>query len=89
MNLALRIREKLGSLSEIRLTPYHEVFPTDFEDVQRRVPSTEKLLRLTGQSPTSKLDEILDDIIAYQRARPPAMPRAAIRKVKSRGRRQR
>jgi UDP-glucose 4-epimerase len=68
LRLAERIREKVGGSSEIRLIPYEEVYPSDFEDMQRRVPSTEKLKRLIGYTPIMDLNRILDDVIAYHRA---------------------
>jgi UDP-glucose 4-epimerase len=68
LELAERVKMKARSGSEIRLIPYDEVFPRDFEDMQRRVPSTEKLWRLTGFVPTIGLDAILDDVIAHHRS---------------------
>ena len=67
-DLAKRIKDKTGSRSEIRLIPYDEVFPKDFEDMQRRVPGTDKLFGLTGFRPLTNLDAILDDVIAHSRA---------------------
>lgn len=67
LTLANRIKDKTGSCSEIQLVPYEEVFPRDFEDMQRRVPSTIKLQKLTGYRPKMDLDKILDDVIAYQK----------------------
>jgi UDP-glucose 4-epimerase len=63
LELARRIKARTGSRSEIRLIPYDEVFPKDFEDMQRRVPSTDKLCELTGFRPETRLDEILNDVI--------------------------
>ena len=65
--LAEKIKERTGSHSAIKLIPYNEAFPESFEDMQRRVPSTEKLERLTGFKPTTDLDTIIDDVIAYAR----------------------
>jgi UDP-glucose 4-epimerase len=67
LDLAHRVKEKTKSSSEIKLIPYEEVFPMDFEDMHRRVPSTLKLQKLTGFRPTANLDKILDDVIAYQK----------------------
>ena len=61
--LANRIIKKTNSKSELKFIPYEEVYNKDFEDMPRRVPSTEKLKSLIGFTPTKKLDEILDDII--------------------------
>lgn len=67
LSLANRIKAKVGSASEITLIPYDEVFPSYFEDMQRRVPSTDKLQKLIGFAPSKSLDRILDDVIAYER----------------------
>jgi len=67
LRLAERIIEKTGSSSEIKLIPYDVAFSKDFEDMQRRVPSTEKLAELTGFKPGIELDQILDDVIADKR----------------------
>ncbi len=68
LSLAERVRAKVGSSSEIIMIPYDEVFPRDFEDIQRRVPSTLKLQKLIGYAPVIDLDKILDDVIAYLRS---------------------
>jgi UDP-glucose 4-epimerase len=73
LDLANRIRKKARSSSEIRLIPYDEVFPSDFEDMQRRVPSTLKLQKLIGYAPAMDLDKILDDVIAYHRNSVPCL----------------
>ncbi len=67
LDLAHRIRNKVGSSAEPRLVPYDQVFPHYFEDMQRRVPSTAKLRLLTGFTPRIDLDQILDDVIAHHR----------------------
>jgi len=67
LGLARRIKEKTGSASEIKLIPYDDVFPRDFEDMRRRVPSVEKLEELVRFAPHMNLDKVLEDVIAYQR----------------------
>jgi UDP-glucose 4-epimerase len=67
LHLAEKIREKVGSSSEIKLLPYEQVFPKNFEDMPRRVPSVEKLYKLIHFKPTKSLDVILDDVIAHQK----------------------
>jgi UDP-glucose 4-epimerase len=67
LELAERVKARAGSTSEIKLLPYSEVYPKDFEDMQRRVPSTDKLRRLIGYAPGMKLDQILNDTIHYYR----------------------
>ena len=63
LDLALKIIKAAGSSSEIDLIPYDQVFGKDFEDMQRRVPSTEKLRQFIGFEPTTDLDEILEKVI--------------------------
>jgi len=68
LQLAKRVKARVGSTSEIKLLPYSAVYPKDFEDMQRRVPSTDKLKRLIGYAPGLTLDQILDDTIHYQQS---------------------
>src|SRR5262249_6307476 len=63
LQLAGLVKARVESTSEIKLLPYSEVYPKDFEDMQLRVPSTDKLKRLIGYTPSMKLDQILDDTI--------------------------
>ena len=63
LELARRIIEKTGSSSEIQTIPYEEAFERDFEDMQRRVPSLEKINRVIDYSPQTDLDSILDHVI--------------------------
>ncbi|MDK3158923.1 NAD-dependent epimerase/dehydratase family protein [Anaerolineae bacterium CFX9] len=65
--LAERVREQAGSVSEIRTIPYEEAYEAGFEDFRRRVPSLEKIRRVVGWQPTTPLDETINQIIAYQR----------------------
>jgi UDP-glucose 4-epimerase len=70
--LAKTIVEKTGSGSEILFVPYAEAFETGFEDMERRLPDIGKIQALTGCSPTRDLDDMLDDVIAFETARVPA-----------------
>ncbi len=67
--LAEMVRDAAGSQSEIIRVPYAEAYAEGFEDLQRRVPDVSKLERLTGFRPETPLAEIIDDVIADQRAR--------------------
>ncbi|MBF0143891.1 MAG: GDP-mannose 4,6-dehydratase [Magnetococcales bacterium] len=67
LRLAEKIREKSGSASPIHIIPYDQAYPRDFEDMQRRVPSVDKLRQLTGFAPTMCLDGILDDVVDHFR----------------------
>ena len=69
LDLARKIIDMTGSTSTIQLIPYAEAFGKDFEDMQRRVPSTEKLEQVTGFAPDKSLDFILSKVIEYIKSR--------------------
>jgi UDP-glucose 4-epimerase len=64
LELAQRIRDRLGSSSEIRFVPYDVAYRPGFEDMQRRVPDLSKIQRLIGFKPTRGLDDVIDDVVA-------------------------
>lgn len=68
--LAERVRDRANSTSEIRLIPYDEAYTPGFEDFRRRVPSVEKIHRVTGWQPSTPLDQTIDQIISYYREQP-------------------
>lgn len=61
-DLANRAIALTGSTSEIKYLSYDEVYGQGFEDMQRRVPSLEKAMRLIGYQPTRSLDDIINDV---------------------------
>jgi UDP-glucose 4-epimerase len=63
--LAEVIRERTHSSSLLTYIPYDQAYEPGFEDMQRRVPSLEKLERLVGFRPATKLPEIVDRVAAY------------------------
>ena len=63
LDVADRIIEKTGSSSTIQLIPYEEAFEKDFEDMQRRVPSIEKINAAIGFAPVADFDTILQTVI--------------------------
>ena len=67
LELARRIVRETGSDSEIELIPYEAAFEKDFEDMQRRVPSIEKIRAAIGFEPRTPLDAIIRHVIRYQR----------------------
>jgi UDP-glucose 4-epimerase len=67
LDLALRIIDRTGSNSRIRLVPYDEAYDDGFEELGRRQPDTSALEELLGWRPQRTLDEALDDVIAFQR----------------------
>jgi UDP-glucose 4-epimerase len=66
--LAERVKAMTGSQSDIVLVPYEQAYDAGFEDMPRRVPALDKIQRLVGYRPTVDLHEILDRVIAYERA---------------------
>ena len=66
-NLAERVKEITNSTSEIKFISYDEAYTKDFEDMQRRVPSIEKIEKLINWKPTTNLDDILNKVIDYCR----------------------
>ena len=66
--LAQRIIQRTGSASTLVRVPYEQAYEKGFEDMQRRVPSIEKIHAAIGWQPTLNLDETLDAVIAYFRA---------------------
>jgi UDP-glucose 4-epimerase len=69
-DLAERVRALTGSASEIVFVPYEDVFPHgSMEEMFHREPSIEKIKAAIGWAPTRTLDEILGDVIAYERRR--------------------
>ncbi len=67
--LATRIRDRVGSSSEVVHIPYDEAYEAGFEDMQRRRPDTGKIEKLLGWQPTKDLDAIIDDVAADLRSR--------------------
>jgi len=67
-DLAVLVRDRLGSDSRILYTPYDQAYTRGYEDMQRRVPSVEKLYALTGFRPQIALAEIIDRTAAHLRS---------------------
>ncbi|RDI74712.1 Nucleoside-diphosphate-sugar epimerase [Gaiella occulta] len=70
-DLARSIIERTGSSSTIGYVPYEKVYEQGIEDMLHRIPSTEKIRAAVGWEPERTLDDILADVIAYERARRP------------------
>ena len=66
--LAHLVRDTANSDSEIVHVPYDEAYAAGFEDMQRRVPDVSKLERVTGFRPRKCLEQIVEDVVADQRA---------------------
>lgn len=67
LDLARQVQRMTESKSEIRIVPYEEAYEPGFEDMQRRVPDTNKIRSLLGWHPTRSLTEILSDVIDEHR----------------------
>ena len=66
-SLAERVKKLSNSSSKIKFIPYEEAYTKDFEDMQRRVPSIEKIEKLINWKPLTNLDDILNKVIDYYR----------------------
>jgi UDP-glucose 4-epimerase len=67
LDLAHRVLELTGSRSELQFVPHEEVYELGVEDVLHREPSIQKIGAAIGWAPTRTLDEILADVIAFER----------------------
>jgi UDP-glucose 4-epimerase len=67
--LAKKIKQMVGSDSQITFMPYDEAYEEGFEDMMRRVPDISKVRDLIGYEPKIGLDGILSSIIDYHRVR--------------------
>ena len=63
-DLAQKIIEETGSVSEIIHVPYVEAYGDSFEDMERRVPNIELINQLVGWKPKRDLSAIITDISA-------------------------
>jgi len=66
--LALLVKEKARSSSEITHVPYDQAYEKGFEDMPRRVPDIAKISHLLGWRPTIDVDQIVEKVIAFQRS---------------------
>ena len=65
--LAEAVIRKADSSSQIIRLSYDEVMGKNFEDMKRRVPNIDKIKEFTGWSPTLSLDNIINDVIKYNK----------------------
>jgi len=66
--LAQTVIDRTESQSSIEYIPYSEAYAPGFEDMRRRVPDTTKLHAAIGWATRYTLNQILDDVIEYERA---------------------
>ena len=64
-DLAHVVKQRTRSSSPVTHTPYDEAYEPGFEDMLRRVPSLEKLERITGFRPRTPLNAIVDRVVAH------------------------
>ena len=67
-DLAKKIIEETGSMSEIIHIPYEEAYGDGFEDMERRVPNIDLIKHLVGWTPNRNLSTIIKDITDEMRA---------------------
>jgi UDP-glucose 4-epimerase len=65
--LAKLVKKLTNSKSEISLIPYDEAYEPGFEDMERRVPSIEKIAKHVNFRPKIKLREIVLRVVASRR----------------------
>jgi UDP-glucose 4-epimerase len=54
--------------STIRTIPYDEAYEAGFEDMERRVPNTDRAAAAVGFRQTLDLDGIIDSVVEDQRS---------------------
>ena len=64
-NLAFKIKKMTRSASEMKYVPYEKVYGQGFDDMQRRLPSLEKIQKQVGYKQNTSLDKMLEIIIDY------------------------
>jgi UDP-glucose 4-epimerase len=68
-DLARRVLEVTGSGSEVSYVAYEDVYGIGIEDMLHRIPSTAKIGSAIGWQPERTLDDILTDVLAFERGR--------------------
>ena len=63
--LAHLVKQRCHSDSPVTFIPYEQAYEAGFEDMLRRMPSLEKLERLTGFRPATPLEEIVDRVMTH------------------------
>jgi UDP-glucose 4-epimerase len=73
VDLAERVRGLSDAASEIKFVPYTVAYAEGFEDMPRRVPSIDKIMRAVNWLPTIGLEGILTSVVEHFRHRTPAL----------------
>lgn len=66
-NLAKMVIEKTNSSSEIKFISHEDEYGKAFEDPMRRTPGIDKIVSLTGITPSKKLEEMIEEIIEFKK----------------------
>jgi UDP-glucose 4-epimerase len=67
--LAQRVKQQAKSGSPIEFVPYDQAYEPGFEDMPRRVPCLDKLVKLTGFRPATPLTKIINRVIEHEAAK--------------------
>ena len=62
LNLASLVISLLNSQSKISFLPYEQAYAIGFEDMERRVPDTSRLRKITGWKPTKNIEDVIIDL---------------------------
>lgn len=68
IDLAHKVIALTGASSELVYVPYDRVYGLGIEDTLHRVPSIQRIRAAIGWEPTRTLDDILADVIAFERS---------------------
>jgi UDP-glucose 4-epimerase len=80
--LAQRVKQQAKSASPIEFIPYDQAYEPGFEDMPRRVPCLDKLVKLTGFRPATPLTKIINRVIEHETAKRSAEKRDASQDVR-------
>ena len=69
-DLAILVKNIVGSTSEIVFIPFEEAYEPGFEDMPRRLPDLSKIQRYIGYQPSRGLETMLRGIVSIERERP-------------------
>jgi UDP-glucose 4-epimerase len=67
-DLAVKVRDLVGSDAPIEYVPYDVAYQPGFEDMHRRVPDISKIQRVLGWEPERSLDDIVNDVMQHEQA---------------------
>ena len=68
IDLARKIRDAVGSHSQIDLIPYDEAYEEGFEDMPRRVPDISRIRKMIAYRPRKNLDQIIESVVEHERS---------------------